>query len=750
MIVGQASTKGDAETKRGRHRGDLDDGGTTRTAQLGLDHVVLVAIAVLTCTALILALLVRRDGGEGVPFSLRVLIGVATTVLVPGVPIALMVRIPDPVITTAVGISLSLSVNIIVAQSQFVIGAFHPTLIQTVLCGLSLLSCAVAWKVMPYREIGPPRVGRRRMLAGVTITVAVLFFAVAVRTLDTAAAGAAGIIPEIGWAYYVALFLVSLVAGIALTSRRLDAVVLTVAALTLITFTTLLVSLADGVTSIPTAYVHRGLIEILVHFGELPPPSDARFSWAGFFSGSAQMSTAYGITDFTAIFIWAPVFFNAMIALPIYSIGLSISRSRRVAWLGVFVYLLFNWYQQDYFAPQPTAMMFYTSVIAVLLWQLRRAPLPVVEGGLVARTVGASRRTPGRVPGQSSAQTLAVEAILVVILAAMVVTHQLTPMVMVGALLMFTLTGSTRYRLLWVAAGALFLVWFSYGAVDYWKGHLQALLSDVGQVSGAVQGGVSKRIGSGPTYQAMQYLRLAATGFMGLLGFLGWVLTRGRKTWLMSGVLCVVPFGLVAVQSYGGEVVIRCFVMAAPILAPLGAVTIVRSAAALRNVLMNSRRRRGGRIPRVVMASLSILVLSVILTATRGLNTSFEHSSPYQIRIGDALLASVPDGATIMAWGPSAQLVSPRILTGVTVSQVDSIDCLDNFDTCVADRDPDYVFVAQQASSQISLQYGYPAGMFDDAIADMLASGNFEIVVENADVTVLRRAGAPEIDLEQR
>ncbi|XGU19427.1 hypothetical protein ACETU7_31255 [Rhodococcus sp. 3Y1] len=92
--------------------------------------------------------------------------------------------------------------------------------------------------------------------------------------------------------------------------------------------------------------------------------------------------------------------------------------------------------------------------------------------------------------------------------------------------------------------------------------------------------------------------------------------------------------------------------------------TIVRSAAALRNVLMNSRRRRGGRIPRVVMASLSILVLSVILTATRGLNTSFEHSSPYQIRTGDALLASVPDGVTIMAWGPSAQLVSPRILTG--------------------------------------------------------------------------------------
>ena len=27
------------------------------------------------------------------------------------------------------------------------------------------------------------------------------------------------------------------------------------------------------------------------------------------------MSTAYGITDFTAIFIWAPVFFNAMIYL---------------------------------------------------------------------------------------------------------------------------------------------------------------------------------------------------------------------------------------------------------------------------------------------------------------------------------------------------------------------------------------------------------------------------------------------------
>ena len=53
-------------------------------------------------------------------------------------------------------------------------------------------------------------------------------------------------------------------------------------------------------------------------------------------------------------------------------IARSITHSWRWSWVAAFVFLVTNWYQQDYFAPQATAFVLYVTLIGVLLWVRRR------------------------------------------------------------------------------------------------------------------------------------------------------------------------------------------------------------------------------------------------------------------------------------------------------------------------------------------------------------------------------------------
>lgn len=712
-------------------------------------QALLFAAAAVAIASTVLAILAGSDHAGAVPNGLRVAVVVAAVTLLPGAPIAVLLRLRQPALVGSVTVSISFATMLIIAQAEVVTGNLRPVTVQLYICAVS--AALILWASRTLVPAVPrPRPDRtavvtRYALLG-AVAVAVVLFAHATKVLRPQASGALGVITHIGFSYLVALVIVAAVIAVALSRARLDPVVLGAAGLALIMFTTMYVSLADGVTSIPTAYTHRGLIDIIASLQGLPPPSDARFSWAGFFSAGAHMSGAGALSDLSPMLLWAPLFYGGVTMLPLYSIALSLTGRRRVAWIAVILYLSFNWYQQDYFAPQPTATMLYLTICALLLWQLRSAPLPSAPRSWRRWIVTVPRRTLGTVPVVGAGRTLAIEALMIVLIAAIVITHQLTPIVLIAALFLFSLTGTTRYRLLWLFAVALFVAWFSYGAVDYWKGHLAYVLGDVGQVSGAVQGGVSDRIGADPLYQKMQYLRLAASGALLMFAFAGWLTYRRRKTWLIGGLLCMVPFGLVLVQSYGGEVVIRCFVLASPFIAPYAADALVRTFAIIRRFTGRSAQPR--HWSRTVAATAAILGIALILTATRGLNTSFEHTDEDQIRYGDALMRSVPQGSEIMVIGTAAGLVSARYFDDVRVATMESFECLDDLSGCVRKENPDFVFTTRQSSAQIYLQYGYSQSVVDQQLGMLVGSDEYRVVVETADLTILQNASTPPVVLK--
>lgn len=721
----------------------------------------LAVAATIAVAALILDLLVAADSSSWLPEPVRVVVVLAAALLLPGVPIIAALRVPGRAVAASLVMSLSLAVTILAAQFTIICGAWSPLRTQAIFAGVSLVACVLVWrKEVPVLAAGSalsrrPVLSRFRVSSLAALAIALVLFVVAARSLNFTAAGHFGVITEVGVAYVFGLALVCAVLVLTLGRRVIDHVVMTASVLVFVTFTTLLVSASSGETSIPTAFVHRGFIAAIMESAALPNAVDARFSWAGFFSTSAHLVSAAGLPDAHAFMTYAPLFFNALMIFPLYAIALVIAGRVRLAWLAVVLYQLFNWYQQDYFAPQAVAMFFYATILATLLWQLRAAPLPTIGTGFKAALTQAPRRTPGLVPGFSKTRTLVIGAILLIIVLANTVSHQITPMLVVIALAIFSFFGATRYRTLWLAAGLIFAAWFSYGATDYWMGHLSSIFNEIGQIGNSVGRGVADRITGDPVYQQMQYLRMGASGIFALIAFAGWLLSRSRRTWLAAGFICAAPFSLVILQSYGGEMIIRCFVLASPVLAPYAAIALANAGRRLRRLFRQPLRRPlvgRAQYVRIGALTLALLAAGMVLTVNRGLNTAFEASTREQVRVTDAFISQVPPSSTIMSWSHGPHTVGVRRMfdpLAPRMQYIDTYPCLGNLTNCAIEREPTYIYITSQGVGMLRLQYGQSESSLSSDIDGIMENSVYLPMYEGPTVLILRRFDAPVIEIEE-
>ena len=507
------------------------------------------------------------------------------------------------------------------------------------------------------------------------------------------------------------------------------------ATIALMAYVTMPVAWATGAAPFPTAFAHRFIINWIAGIGALPPPIDARMSWAGFFSAGAHLMSIGGLTDSEVFLTSASLVFSILLIFPVYAIGMVLAGNRRTAWLGVTVYVLFNWYQQDYFAPQAVAMQFYATILAVLLWQLHRSDLPSPAGAPLRDRLRVFRRIPGRVTGRDARWTTGIETVLVLMLAAMVISHQLTPIVTIEALAVFALLGLTRYKLLWAAALLLFVAWFHYGAQGYWHGHLLEMLADFGGLNDNLDSSVSGRIAGDPIYMRMQYLRMGATLLLFGVAALGWFRLRHSKFGVISAGLVLAPFSLVLMQSYGGEVVIRSFLYASPVLAPLAATVVAP-------VLMRAGRRS---VVAVLAAFGVFLMLAGVVVTNRGLNTGFEQTSPETLAVTKQM-QQLTDGNRVAYWGQGLAFHVPRSLSIDDTCYATAEELAD----CTVEQNIDYIVVTSADEKYLQYRFGLSEPEIGRLLSILTTDKGFAVMYDGNDVEVLRRDDAPALRLEER
>lgn len=402
-----------------------------------------------------------------------------------------------------------------------------------------------------------------------------------------------------------------------------------------------------GVTRFAATYKHVGIVDYILRTGRVNPRIDAYFNWPAFFIFSAFAQRVAGLRNVQPVIQWAPVVFNLMYLAPLAAICRSATGDRRLVWLGVWFFYMMNWVGQDYFSPQGMAYFFYLSTLAIVLTWFRAAlPWTRVTHGMARLTPKRlRRRLAGWVapPDAPSAHTTLLQRfglvlILVAVLLATVASHQLTPFAILAVLTAFVLFNRTTLRGLPVLIFAAALTWIVFMANDYLAGHIGQITGNTFRLGSTINQNVGSRLGGSPQHLLVVRAALLTTAGIFGLAVLGALrsIRHGYRD-LTYALLVAAPFGLLVLQSYEGEGLLRVYLYSLPGVAFFAAALFFTTP----------------MVGRSWRTAIAVVVVSQALIGafylTRYGNERMDYFSPAELAAVNRLYAIAPRGSVLMA-----------------------------------------------------------------------------------------------------
>ena len=411
------------------------------------------------------------------------------------------------------------------------------------------------------------------------------------------------------------------------------------------------------------AWRHLGVADAMAH-GVFDPRIDVYFNWPGFFPALATFVHASGLSP-VAVATWAPVANVLLWSLAIVAVVRTLTDHRDTIMLTLWLFLLGNWIDQEYLSPQALGFLLHLTVLALAM------------GVLGARVVGRRPRRRGegwtgvRVPEHPDPRLRRlVFGLLLVVSVALVASHQLTPVV-----LTVSLTGLVVVRRCWTpllpaAVAVVLVLWMLYPASVYLVGH--PIFG--AQEAGVVQANVTSRVVGSVAHRAIQGVRMELTVAMWLLAAAGMLHAwRAHRRDPRPYVLAVVPFLMLPILNYGGEMLLRVTLFSLPFVAYFGALRLLDL---LPRWSGGFGRRGAASASRAVMLVVLLSVLAVASVTARYGNARFDTFTQDEVQAVDALDGLAPRDGLVVAGAASTPWAAEdyATLTRRTVQSLCSAD----------------------------------------------------------------------------
>jgi hypothetical protein len=376
----------------------------------------------------------------------------------------------------------------------------------------------------------------------------------------------------------------------------------------------------------PWVYKHLGVIDYIRVNGAVDRTLDIYNNWPGLFALTGMLADVSGVSP-ALIAPWAQVFFGGLTALAALFAVAPLVADRRQRLLTVLIVVLGDWVAQNYLAPQ--ALAFPLMLVAIGLW-LRIAPeeprgrvgrlLVRLRRGL-HRAARFAVRARGPLPATADPavpylprRTAALLAAPVVL--AIVLTHQLTPIVLIVSTLMLAATTGRRLGRPLATMIGLQVVWLALA----WP-YLAERISLV-QFGGVPRPEIPVTTTPLPNAALTARAAQVCVLLVVLLALAGTVRRlRGGRPVGPSITLVMAPLLLVPVQSYGGEAGLRAYLFALPWLAILASDALLGIAglgAGRRRVRRRALRRVRLAVGRAVAGGVAAAILLCAVVAYFG------------------------------------------------------------------------------------------------------------------------------------
>jgi hypothetical protein len=583
-----------------------------------------------------------------------------------------------------------------------------------------------------FGRILPARVRARSsqvgLVASATLTVAAAaVWVVSLPAIDSSRISDRGLIDAIPGSYLAAAMILAAGFILALNLPRLPRVLLAVDVILLAFMLHGVTSIVQEVPRFATTYVHAGFAEAIMRTGDLFVNRDARFSWPVFFILAAFLTSIAGFDNPLALAGWIPIISNLLYLIPLSLILRAFTVDRRLVWLGLWVFVLGNWVGQDYFSPQGFNILLYLTIIAILVtWFGTGAPAPFERIARVVRRVIRSPHVDGpgpeeAVPLPRSTRAMRTGLVLVMLVLMMVVvsSHQLTPFAMVAGTGILVLSRQTSLREAPILAGVLLGSWLSFMTLAYLAGHINALLSEALQAEAVASAAVGDRLRGNPGHIFIVRERIAFSAIFWGVAFLGGLRRLWNGHWDLSlALLAGYPFGFLALQSYGGEMLLRVYLFALPFMCFFVA------------GLFYPRLRSVSRLHPVLLLGLSCALVVGFFFARYG-NDRADALTADELRAVDRADAYMPPGSVVVTSNHNTPLgyagydVFERLVgTGFVTFRIDRIVTF--IETRAGDRRA-FLFLSSGQREFFDLN-GFPGEEWDALLQEIEANPRFRVV----------------------
>lgn len=367
----------------------------------------------------------------------------------------------------------------------------------------------------------------------------------------------------IGW--YLALALLVIGAAITLCQRRVRPWLLVayVIAFTLVLYAT--VPLVSPAPQYNWVYKHLGVVQYIELHGRVKISVDIYHRWPGFFALSAVFSRLAGKSDPVAFAAWAEVFFTLIDTVLIAAITRTLFKDVRAAGAAALIFVITNWVGQNYFSPQAFCFVLMLGVYLIVARELASAKATRIQRILnwSSHLVLRARVALPDDPPEGSWPRAVTITLVVVLTAAITVSHQLTPYLLLVGVTLTALVGYCRPRWLPVVLAVVVIGYLvpNLTYVDQHYGIFSSIDPFRNVQTDTLFGGIPEpgKTFNATTSRALSFgaWGLAAVGVFRLL-------RRGDGRALVIGPLAISSVILVFGQSYGGEAILRVILFSLP------------------------------------------------------------------------------------------------------------------------------------------------------------------------------------------
>ncbi len=545
-------------------------------------------------------------------------------------------------------------------------------------------------------------------------------------------------------------------------------------------------ALLSGTVRYSWAWRHIGIVDFIQRNGMVDPDIgvlDVYHNWPSAFGLAAFFTEIAGFETAASFAAWAPTVFNALFVAALVAIFGSLTSKRRIVWTAAWLFLVTNWVGQDYFSPQAFAFFLYLVTIGILLrWFSRRPPvvvrswaerfrLRVLRGAQVLRLVlregrvvatessiasDSDREVPLSFEGGGRSynpehrtitftlwglrQTRLVFGFVFVILAAIITSHPLTPMMLVVGLTGLAVFGVGNARRLPVVADALTALWMLTGASSFVTRQFDSATEATGSVTSnfsATFVDLSNAAVSQIVIAWMGRGLVTAVVVLALIGTVRWI-RRGVFD-LRPLVLLIAPGLMLVGGSYDGEALFRVYLFALPFAAFLGA-----------HAFYPERASESSTRAAAAAIGVALVLMMGFIFAYFGKEDQYTFSRD-EVRAAELILSGAPDGTLLIEGSanyPSKFSHYERFVYVPIASEpeaghvrilADPVGVLEEW-MGNPDYPESYLIITESQKAEIDALGTMPAGSLDAIEATLLASPRFETVFHTDDATVFTLA----------